>query len=145
MFNVAVLNLKDIIKYFAGIIILFFVIFLGTKYIKNVKVKSDELSNQTENISTALSENSLLPCIEATLPVVSQLDSNNEAGELSEKKDIFKEILKTQIGSISETEKMNEEIVEEDKKVDEKEKNEIEKEEKAVSNQSRRGENESSN
>ena len=146
MFNVAVLNLKDIIKYLVGMAILFFIIFFGAKYMKNIKKKSEEITSSADNISTEISEKNFLPCIETTLPVISQLESNKESNELNENKDILKEILKTQISSIGETEKLNEEVVEDEKKadekidekIDEKENTEIAKEEKAVANQSRR-------
>ena len=117
MFNVAVLNLKDIIKYFVGITILFFIIFFGAKYMKNIKKKSDEISNNAENISIELSKKNLLPCIETTLPVISQLESNNNSIELKEKKDVLKEILKTQITSINEIEEKNEEEVAEKEEI----------------------------
>ena len=105
MFNVTVLKMRDIIKYFIGGGILILLIVIAIKYFNNAKEKNE---TKTQIIPTSISQNSLIGCLKQTLPVVSEINetsTENQANEEkvveeSNQKNFFQEILKTQISSI---------------------------------------------
>ena len=114
MFNVTVLKMRDIIKYFIGGGILILLIILATKYFHNVKEKN---GTNTQIIPTSVSQNSLLGCLKQTLPVVSEINEANTENQTNEEtvqennqKNFFQEILKTQISSIEGIEQTEEKI-----------------------------------
>ena len=124
MFNVTVLKMRDIIKYFIGGGILILLIILATKYFHNVKEKN---GTNTQIIPTSVSQNSLLGCLKQTLPVVSEINEANTENQTNEetvqekkKKNFFQEILKTQISSIEGIEQTEETQNVEDKTNNEK-------------------------
>ena len=106
MFNVAVLKMKDIIKYFIGGGILILLVVIAVKYFTSAKEKSEI---KTQIIPTSISQNSLLGCLDQTLPVVSEINEASTENQTNDgtivaeednKKNFFQEILKTQISSI---------------------------------------------
>lgn len=120
MFNIAVLRLKDIVKYFVGVILLILIMIIATTYFSNFKNKSKEIKGnvekKAETVFSSISQNSLLSCLDKTMPVVSSLNEEykNIAKEddVNSDKNILQEVLKTQISSIKgleETEKKVEE------------------------------------
>lgn len=124
MFNVTVLKMRDIIKYFIGGGILILLIILATKYFHNVKEKN---GTNTQIIPTSVSQNSLLGCLKQTLPVVSEINEANTENQTNEEtvqennqKNFFQEILKTQISSIEGIEQTEETKNVEDKTNNEK-------------------------
>ena len=124
MFNVTVLKMRDIIKYFIGGGILILLIILATKYFHNVKEKN---GTNTQIIPTSVSQNSLLGCLKQTLPVVSEINEANTENQTNEEtvqennqKNFFQEILKTQISSIEGIEQTEETQNVEDKTNNEK-------------------------
>ena len=105
MFNVTVLKMKDIIKYFICIV---FILLLTVVISKNFNIKQNEnnLIKGTKGKISILSEKSMIKCIEKTIPVIKTI--NEEYGdienvenkkEITEEK-ILKNILKTEISSI---------------------------------------------
>ena len=124
MFNVTVLKMRDIIKYFIGGGILILLIILATKYFHNVKEKN---GTNTQIIPTSVSQNSLLGCLKQTSPVVSEINEANTENQTNEEtvqennqKNFFQEILKTQISSIEGIEQTEETQNVEDKTNNEK-------------------------
>ena len=124
MFNVTVLKMRDIIKYFIGGGILILLIILATKYFHNVKEKN---GTNTQIIPKSVSQNSLLGCLKQTLPVVSEINEANTENQTNEEtvqennqKNFFQEILKTQISSIEGIEQTEETQNVEDKTNNEK-------------------------
>ena len=102
MFNVTVLRLKDIIKYIVCIFVLILIIFSATKYFSNVKEETKEVTQKVENVKNQISNNSLLSCLDATIPVVASINKQGEQenNEENNENDILKSILETQISSI---------------------------------------------
>ena len=109
MFNVAVLRLKDIVKYIICIFVLILLIFSITNYFSEAKKNTQEVTQKVENVTNQLSSHSLLSCLDATLPVVASINRNDEKKKekLSEN-DILKSMLGTQISSIDEIQNMEE-------------------------------------
>ena len=73
MFNIAVLNLKDIIKYLCGIFLVIVIILTGTKILKNNNNK-ETLNNNVLNIN-------LSKCIENTLNVFNFINNNEKVSK----------------------------------------------------------------
>ena len=105
MFNVTVLKMKDIIKYFICIV---FILLLTVVISKNFNIKQNEnnLIKGAKSKISILSEKSMIECIEKTIPVIKTI--NEEYGnienvenkkEITEEK-ILKNILKTEISSM---------------------------------------------
>ena len=127
MFNVTILKMKDIIKYFIGITAtILIVIIISKTFSKNTN--EEKIINEVKNEVNTLSEKSLIGCIDKTIPVIANVNEEyrNIANEkdASEDESIFEIILKTQISSIKGVEL-----------TDEKDREEAEKKEFEVSNE----------
>ena len=103
MFNVTVLKLRDIVKYFFGIVItILIIIFISKTFSQKTKEKKIvvNLKNETENISKI----NFLSCLDKTIPSISNI--NKEYRNISNEEDvkteegILKRILKTELSSI---------------------------------------------
>jgi len=102
MFNVTVLRMKDIIKYFIGITLTICIVIYSTKYFSNIKRKSNENTKTNKN-SSSLSIKSFTTCLDKTVPAMSSIkeDHNNiEETEEYDKTSFLQQILQTQISSI---------------------------------------------
>lgn len=103
MFNVTVLKMKDIIKYFMGIVITLFLVIFISKYF-NKSTDEQKIVQEVKSGVRTLSENSMIECIDETIPSIETVnqeyknianeDDNHEEGEF------LQEVLKTQISSI---------------------------------------------
>ena len=108
MFNVTVLKMKDIIKYIIGIFILILLIVSITMNInksdKNTKPEN-KIANTIEKGIMGLSNNNFLSCLNKTIPVVGNVNENENVTEgkskESENMDLFNGILEGQISSIN--------------------------------------------
>ena len=108
MFNVTVLKMKDIIKYIIGIFILILLIVSITMNInksdKNTK-SENKIANTIEKGIMGLSNNNFLSCLNKTIPVVGNVNENENVTEgkskESENMDLFNGILEGQISSIN--------------------------------------------
>ena len=113
MFNVKVLRMKDIIKYFAGVTLTIAIVMSLTKYFTNIK------TSRTEVKSNLFSTNDMLRCLDETIPAMANIrdESSTELEKLNTStNDILEGFLKTEISSIKgleEAEKENQEKVEE--------------------------------
>ena len=104
MFNVTILKMKDIIKYFIGIVTtILLVIIISKHFSKNVNEK--KIIENVKNEVNVLSEQNLLECMDKTIPVIANVNDEyrNIASEkdISEDNDIFESILKNQISLIN--------------------------------------------
>lgn len=103
MFNVTILKMKDIIKYFIGIIVTILIITTISKYFQQNNNEKKIVQEVKKEVDT-LSEKSLIHCIDKTVPVISNI--NEEYRNIANEKDntedenILQTILKTQISSI---------------------------------------------
>ena len=119
MFNVTILKMKDIIKYFIGITAtILIVIIISKNFSKNTN--EEKIINEVKNEVNTLSEKSLIGCIDKTIPVIANVNEEyrNIANEkdASEDESIFEIILKTQISSIKGVELTEEKAREEAEK-----------------------------
>ncbi len=112
MFNVAVLKLKDIIKYLVGMVLLVVVVFMITNAFPAWKENSQKVKQEMENKVETISKNSWLSCFEQALPVAASVNKEYSAvakeDDIKEEKNILQEMLGTQIASIKAMEENNE-------------------------------------
>lgn len=110
MFNVTVLKMKDIMKFFIAIILLLGIIYLGKFFYK--KTKEGNLIEKAKSGLEILSQNNMLQGLDRTLPAISTI--NKEYNEIANEDDeeiegdFLQEVLKTQISSINGMEKIEE-------------------------------------
>ena len=104
MFNVTILKMKDIKKYFISIIVFIIIIISLTKYFSNIKKESQIIKQEVEKKVENISGQSLVSCLDKTIPVISSINEeySNIAKEddVEEDKNVLQEILKTQISTI---------------------------------------------
>ena len=136
MFNVTVLKMRDIFKVIIGITFLVVVV-LGISKIFHKDTKENSKGVQKiENGIKALSQFSMINCMEQTIPTMSSINEEykNIAKEDDQKenKNILQEMLKTQISSVNAikeseeiTNKENNENIQENEKNQTEEKQEI--------------------
>ena len=111
MFNVTVLKMKDIKKYFFGMLATIIVVILVSKYLP-------QATNKEKVVGKVLLENSMVECLGQTVTSMSSIDeeyqkiANEEEGIKEE--DLLQGILKTQISSIQEMETIEEKTKEEE-------------------------------
>ena len=72
MFNVAVLKMRDIVKYLVGIIITISVVVCATRYFSSIKSKVKEEKKQIK--IEAFQFGSLTSCLDKTLPAMSNIN-----------------------------------------------------------------------
>lgn len=102
MFNVAVLKMRDIIKYLVGIIITISVVVYAARYFSSIKgkVKEDKKQSKIEVFQFG----SLTSCLDKTIPTMSNINEEyNEIEKENEKissTNYLEELLKTEISSI---------------------------------------------
>lgn len=105
MFRVTVLKKKDLIKYFV-ILILTIITILGlTKYFNNLKkldiqVYANDGEIQEAPQNEGLFDYDLTGCIDTTSAIIGSVNDNNAPDTKRNEKNIYEEILKTQIGAI---------------------------------------------
>lgn len=105
MFKIAVFNVKDLIKYF-GLVFLTILTLLGfSKYFNNLKKMDNEVFANEEKIeedpgNEGLFNYDFTGCIDTTSTIVGSVSNNNEANIKKEEKNLYEEILKSQIGAI---------------------------------------------
>ena len=113
MFNVTVFRMKDIIKYFFGFVITIVFVVIISKYFNKDTNREEKIIKEVKNGMIMLSENSLLGCLDNTLPSIKIL--NDEYRNISneddhkEEKNILQAILNTQISSINGIDEIEEE------------------------------------
>ena len=102
MFNVTILKGKDIFKFFIGISILIILITIISKNIKKENTSTKITSNIISKISS-VADNNLSFCLDQVLPNI----ENKETVNIEEIKteNFYEDILKTQIASLREVNK----------------------------------------
>ena len=114
MFNVAVLRLKDIIKYLIGMVLLVVVVFMITSAFPAWKENSQKVKQEMENKVETISKNSGLSCFEQVLPVAASVNKEYSAvakeDDVKEEKNILQEMLATQIASIKAMDESNQSL-----------------------------------
>ena len=102
MFNVAVLKMRDIIKYLVGIIITISVVVYAARYFSSIKGKIVE--DEKKSTIEIFQFGSFTSCLDKTIPIMSSINEEyNEIEKENEKissTNYLEEFLKTEIGSI---------------------------------------------
>lgn len=94
MINLAVINLKDIVKYLLKISIIITILWIFSRFFSNFKEKRIEISN-TMDLSK------LVICLDETIPGIKQMKNSDEILEIDVKKiDPLKTMLQTQLGML---------------------------------------------
>ena len=116
MFSVTILKGKDIFKFFIGIFILIILIIIISKNIKKETTNTEMTTNLSNKISS-ITQNNLSFCLDQVLPSI----DNKEVSNVKEIKteNIYEDILKTQIVSIREVNKEENNNVETIEKIQE--------------------------
>lgn len=96
MFNVKVFRLKDLIKYFIGLIVIISVITFLIRTLQNVK--KDE--NTNEDKKQGIINLDLTSCIDMTSELIKNTNSKEQSSIKAYKKDFFEDVLKSQIGQL---------------------------------------------
>ena len=117
MFNVTVLKMRDIIRFFIGTTILLGIIYISKYFYK--ETNDNNVAKELEKGIRSLSENNMLHCLDETIPAISTVNEEYKAiaKEDDEKEDIdmLQEMLKTQISSINGITEIEEKNEQEDK------------------------------
>ena len=123
MFNVAILKLKDILKYFIGIILILLIIIFVSK-----SLKENNIIEKLGKEFTLISKNNMLFALDKTIPVISNVNKEykNIAKEddIDNSQDMLQIMLGTQISSIKGMEK-----IEKSEELEKSKKESIEKQE----------------
>lgn len=99
MFNVAVVNVKDVTKYLVSIIITLIVVMFLARYFSDLNVKETEKAGKI-NILTTIMENSMLVCLDETIPSIKEINrelNNNE--DLLEGETILSKLFKVELNT----------------------------------------------
>lgn len=111
MFNVTILKMRDLIKYFIGLLTTIIVVIVVSKFFSKDEKNNNEnkIVNEVKNGISMLSEQSFLGCFEQAVPVMASV--NKEYSEVAKeddhsREDILQGVLETQISSIKGIENM---------------------------------------
>ena len=151
MFNVAVLKMKDIIKYIMCIFVLILVVFVTTKYVANTKENVKKVEQNVQNTASSFLNKNLLACLDISIPVMAQVNeeykkvSSEDDIKEEENKNILYSIIGTQISSINGLEKeKNNKISDKEKEKNDKQENKDNKQENKDNKQENKEEQEKS-
>ena len=111
MFNVAVINLKDIIKYLVSLTVIIIVVAVLARFFSNVK-KSDNVKEQIGSKIESIKSNSYLLCLDETIPnaqIAKEKTNTIEASEGIEKSSLIKSLLGVELRMAKEDVKKNNE------------------------------------
>ena len=111
MFNVTILKMRDIIKYFIGLLTTIIVVVVVSKFFSKDEKNNNEnkIINEVKNGLSMLSEQSFLGCFEQAVPTMANI--NEEYSKVAKeddhsREDLLQGVLETQISSIKGIENM---------------------------------------
>ncbi len=104
MFNVTVLKMKDIMKFFIGLIFLLILIYIS-KYFYDGN-NNGKIIEGVKNSAKAIAQSNTLECIDTTIPTISAINKSstneiNEENKIEGVDTVLQQILKTEISSIN--------------------------------------------
>ena len=99
MFNVTVLKMKDIKKYLIGMLAIIVIIILISRYFL-------QINNEQKRIPKIVLENSMIGCLEQTIPTISMTEEDKQ--EIIKQENFLQAVLKTQISSMQSIENIEE-------------------------------------
>ena len=106
MFNVTVLKMKDIKKYLIGMLAIIVIIILISRYFL-------QINNEQKRIPKIVLENSMIGCLEQTIPTISMTEEDKQ--EIIKQENFLQAVLKTQISSMQSIENIEEKKEKEEK------------------------------
>ena len=78
--NIAVINVKDVIKYFFKLIVIFLILYICIEFIKGMKsLKKEVIKEDIEKSAYEISNNSFIKILDLTIPIFSY---NNESNKI---------------------------------------------------------------
>lgn len=103
MFNVAVVNVKDILKYLVSITITFFLVMFVTRFFSN-------LNEIEKNKISQIMQTSLLVCLDEVIPGIKETNHelNNNEESLINENDILGDLLKIELAMFTQEQKIAE-------------------------------------
>ena len=103
MFNVAVVNVKDILKYLVSITITFFLVMYVTRFFSS-------LNEKEKNKISQIMQTSLLVCLDEVIPGIKETNHElNDSGEsLINENNILGELLKIELAMFTQEQKIAE-------------------------------------
>ena len=95
MFNVTVLKMKDIKKCLIGMIVTITLVIVASRYLPQAKQEKKYIPN-------VLSQNTMLECLDKTVPAISAMEENTTQDQEDSWKEesLLQGVLKTQISSL---------------------------------------------
>lgn len=98
MFNVAVVNIKDIFKYLVSITITLCIVMFCTRFFSN-------MSNEEKYKISGIMQTSLLLCLDEIIPAIKETNNeiNNSEEELIDEKRLLGNLLKIELAMFEET------------------------------------------
>ena len=101
MFNVTVLKMRDIIKYFLVMILTILIILIISKVI-NKENKEEKIINDVTKTVTSVTNQNFVSCLDTTIPVIEQLNHQVEIKEKNKKSNntFLEQFIGTQISAI---------------------------------------------
>lgn len=112
MFNVAVVNARDLFKYIVGIVLVIIAIIGITRFITNLKEKSIT-NTQLQDSIQGISQDNHLECLEQVIPGIAEVNKKEENQDKDEEDissdEFYKKILQVELAQIdTQTEKTEE-------------------------------------
>lgn len=109
MFNVAVVNRKDILKYLVSITITLCIVMFVTRYFSSLD-KEEKAKSEIEQKISGIMQTSLLLCLDETIPGIKETNHelNNNEEEQINKNDILGSLLKIELAMFKEEQKIAE-------------------------------------
>lgn len=99
MFNVAVVNVKDVMKYLVSIIITLIIVMFLARYFsnKNIEIQETQQTSQIQPLGKIM-QNSMLLCLDETIPGIKEINQElNTKEDLIEEESILGKLLKVEL------------------------------------------------
>lgn len=106
MFNVAVVNIKDILKYLVSITIIFCIVMFVTRYFSNFD-ENDKNIIKIDNKISEIIKTSMFICLDETIPAIKETNHelNNTDEDQINKNNILEGLLKIELAMFNENQK----------------------------------------
>ena len=95
MINMAVINLKDIIKYLVKITIVIIIVVSITRYFSSIKA---DVEKTTKSITNSVEKQTFLSCLDVTVPGIEQTHNTNNTA--NNENDVLEKMLSVNLGMI---------------------------------------------
>jgi len=107
MFNVAVVNIKDILKYLVSITITLSLVMLVTRYFSNLE-ENENMQLEIDRKIAEIMQTSMLICLDETIPGIKETNHelNNTDEEQMDKNNILGNLLKIELSMFKEEQKI---------------------------------------